>query len=187
MLVLGFLQLKARFNRRASPCESFGGRSGTGLYPSISVLSVNNNPLKLHNHFHLIRKASGRRTRGPLGCFMLSVAIFVTDTRTTKITRFSPLGIPLMAIFKRAVREPAHEKGYVVLPPQTRNWTHLLQTLKKLLFAISGSTAKESKNFKFISVFKAFAGVQRLLTCGTKNGRAGSRTLVRANFRKRSV
>jgi hypothetical protein len=112
VLVLGFSHLKAGFNRRASPCESFGRRSGTGLYPSISMLSVNINPPKLHNNFHLIGKASGRRTRGPLGCFMLSVAIFVNHIRTTKITRLSPLRIPLMAIFKRAVREPAHEKGY---------------------------------------------------------------------------
>jgi len=43
---------------------------------------------------------------------MLSVAIFVNHIRTTKITQFSPLVIPLMAIFKRAVREPAREKGY---------------------------------------------------------------------------
>ena len=56
-----------------------------------------------------------------------------------------------------------------------------------MLFAISGSTAQKSKNLKFISVFKAFAAVQRLLTCGTKNGRAERRTLGLANFRKLSV
>jgi len=65
---------------------------------------------------NLIGKACGRRNRGPLGCFMLSVAIFVNHIRITIITRFSPLGIPLMTIFKRAVRETAHEKGYGPFP-----------------------------------------------------------------------
>jgi hypothetical protein len=77
---------------------------------------------------------------------MLSVAIFVNHIRTTKITRFSPLGIQLMAIFKRAVGEPAHGKGYGP-SPQTRNWTRLLQTLKKIALCHIREHCKEKQEF----------------------------------------
>jgi hypothetical protein len=79
---------------------------------SVSVSAVTINPPKLHKHFNLVGKTCGRRTRGPLGCVMLSAAIFANHLRTTKITRFSRLVFPLSAIFKRAVHEPAHQQGY---------------------------------------------------------------------------